>query len=53
MSSHDELVRTYTMNGTDITDKEAKSFMKLKKLLKQRGIDAKVVTRQISASSFI
>jgi len=35
--------RTYTTGGSDITDQEAKSYMKLKKLLKARGVNAKLV----------
>ena len=34
--------RTYTVGGTDVT-KESKSYMKLKKLLKARGVDPKLV----------
>lgn len=34
--------RTLTAGGTDITE-EAKSYMKLKRLLKARGVDANVV----------
>jgi len=36
----ERMQRTWTIGGTDITQKEARSYMKLKKLLKSRGIEA-------------